>query len=289
MLLGALVGLWLLSSFAVAYWLTSRSQAPHEEPVPVLSQGHIQPFRLVTSDGEDLGAWFLDGRADRPLILLLHGNGGHRRSCLKQAELLVGAGCSVLLISFRAHGDSTGRLNDFGYSARRDVAAAVAWLEKNHPGRPILVWGRSLGAAAAVFSAADLGPRVGGYILECPYRDLRTALSNRLRLYLPLGLDRVAYAGMVLVAPLLLPDMDRISPLEAASGMPENVPVLILAGSADRRAHPDEARAIHQRLKPHSRLVIIEGGGHLDLATAEPDRYKREVLDFLEKVGTLGP
>jgi hypothetical protein len=40
-------------------------------------------------------------------------------------------------------------LNDFGYSARQDVLAAVDWLEHNHFGRPVVVWSQSLGAAAA--------------------------------------------------------------------------------------------------------------------------------------------
>src|ERR1700730_6829363 len=87
-LLGLAVGLWLLSSYAVAYRLTRRPHPPGEEPVPALSWGHIQPFRLATSDGEELGAWFFEGRADRPLVLLLHGNRGQRRDCLEQARLL---------------------------------------------------------------------------------------------------------------------------------------------------------------------------------------------------------
>src|SRR5262249_52034256 len=153
-----------------------------------------------------------------------------------------------LLVSLRAHGDSTGEVNDFGYGARHDVTAAVAWAEKNHPHRPIIVWGRSLGSAAALFAAGDLGHRVRGYVLECPYRDLRTAVRTRTRLRLPPVAADVAYLGLVTTAPLVLPDADRISPLEAAGEVPEGMPVLILAGGKDRRARPEEAEAIRDRI-----------------------------------------
>ena len=65
------------------------------------------------------------------------------------------------MISLRAHGDSTGDLNDFGHSARHDVVTAVDWLEHNHPERPVVVWGQSLGAAAAIFTAEAIGRRAG--------------------------------------------------------------------------------------------------------------------------------
>ncbi|MDB5309865.1 MAG: alpha/beta hydrolase [Gemmataceae bacterium] len=283
----ALLGLagagWLASSFAVAYQLTRRPRPVYPEPIPTVAWGTVQPFRLTTADGEDLGAWFVPGRADRPVVLLLHGNGGGRTACLPQAELLAAEGYPILMPTLRAHGDSTGNVNDFGHSARHDVAAAVGWLGANRADRSVVVWGQSLGAAAAVFAAADLGPRVCGYVLECPYRDLHTAVRNRTRHYLPPVVDAVAYAGLWVTAPLVLPNGGKISPLEAASGMPPDLPVLVLAGGADRRALPGEARAIADHLGPRAELVVIEGGDHLALARADPDRYRAAVLGFLER------
>src|SRR2546426_914446 len=82
-------------------------------------------------------------------------------------------------------------------------------------GRPVVVWGSSLGAAATIFAAKDLGHQVSGYILECPYQDLHTAVRNRTEIYLPPLLDRVAYAGLLTVSTLVLPNADKISPIEA--------------------------------------------------------------------------
>jgi alpha-beta hydrolase superfamily lysophospholipase len=284
-LAGLAVGLWLLSSYAVAYRLTRRPRPAFEEPAPAVTWGTVQSLRLTTADGEQLGAWFIDGRADRPAVLLLHGHGGCRCNGLKQAELLASAGCPVLLISLRAHGDSTGELHDYGYSARHDVAAAVGWLEKRRPGRPVVVWGRSAGAAAAVFAAGHLGRRVRSYILECPFQDLRTAARNRTEAYLPPVLSQLAYAGLSVVAPLVLPDVDNISPLEAASAIPPTVPVLVMAGGADRRARPEEARAIYERVASHGRLLMVEGADHVRLFETDPAACRAAVLGVIEQCG----
>ena len=275
--------LWLGTSYGVAYRLTRRPCPRHDEPVPDLTWAKVESFRLATEDGEELGAWFLPGRPDQPLVVLLPGNGCDRSSGLGQAESLVGDGRSVLLLSLRAHGDSTGEVNDFGFSARHDVTAAVAWAESNHPRWPIVVWGRSLGSAAALFAAGGLGRRVSAYVLECPYRDLRTAVRNRVRLRLPPLADDVAYLGLMTAAPLVLADVDRISPLQAAGEVPEGTPVLILAGGKDRRARPEEAEAIRERIGAGAELVVIEDGDHLELEGADPERVRAAIRRLIAR------
>jgi uncharacterized protein len=279
-----LVSLWLFASFAVAYRATRRPHRLFAEPPPAISWGEIQSVRLPTEDGEELGGWFVMGQVEKPAVVLLHGHRGCRGNCLSQAEVFAGAGCSVLLVSLRAHGDSTGEFNDIGYSSRHDVLAAVEWLEKRQPGRTMVIYGQSMGAAAATFAAAHLGNRVHGYILESPYQDLRTAVWNRMTANLPLGLDVLAYAGLSVTAPLVLPELDRISPLDAVAEIPRSVPVLLLAGEADRLARPEEARALADRIGSMARLVVLANGQHARLLQADPQRYRHVMLEFLGNV-----
>jgi pimeloyl-ACP methyl ester carboxylesterase len=141
-----------------------------------------------------------------------------------------------------------------------------------------------MGAAAAVFAAAELGRRVRGYILESPYQDLEVAVWNRVELALPPLLRHVAYAGLKAVAPVFLPHLAEISPLMAIAGIPDDVPVLILAGADDRLARPEEVRALHGRVASHGRLVFIPGAGHGDLLHSAPDLYARTVVQFCREV-----
>ncbi len=277
-----LVVAWLASSLAVVAQLSSRMQRPFPEPPPAIGWGTVTPLRLQSADGLGLGAWFVPGRPDRPTVLLLHGNGGCRGHLLGPAERVAADGCSVLMLTLRAHGDSDDETNDIGWSARHDVAAAVAWLRDHHPGRPVVVWGQSLGSAAAVFAAPDLPAEVRGYILECPYADLYTAVWNRLRLRMPLVPAVVAYAGMRAVAPVALPDAHRISPVEEAKRTPAGVRVLVLAGGEDGLATPAEAEAIRDRLGDRAECVVFAGGGHLGLEVVDPERYWAAVRGLID-------
>ncbi len=278
------VAIWLLASTAVVYRLTRRHGRRAIEPLPRVTWGEIESRRLKTADGEELGAWFVEGRDQAPSVLLLHGNHGNRANTLSRGKLLVSHGFTVLMLSLRAHGDSTGEYHDIGWGARHDVWTAVDYLEKRRPGRPVIVSGHSMGSAAAVFAAKELGGRVQGYILESPYQDLRVAVWNRVDIALPPVLSHVAYAGMRTVGPLFIPNLDEISPLEAATGIPEDVPVLILAGEADRHARLPEAEAILARVASHGRLVLFSGAGHTDLFHFNRNLYERTVLDFCREI-----
>jgi uncharacterized protein len=284
-----LCALWLLVSLAFVYTLTRRPHAPFAEPAPV-SWGTFEEHRLQTSDGETLGAWLQRGPTGGPSVLLLHGNRGCRGDSLPAAEFFVARGCAVLLVSLRAHGDSTGGVNDFGYSARRDVIAAVEFLERERPGRPIIIDGTSMGAAAAIFAATELGERVSGYVLESPYRDLHQAVRNRTAMYLPAVLHHIAYAGVALVGPLVLPEADRIAPIDFVQGIPPSVPVLFLSGAKDERALPSEAQALCDHAGGHARLVVFEGAGHECLIRKDGRRYAEAVAPLLREVtgGRMG-
>jgi alpha-beta hydrolase superfamily lysophospholipase len=282
--LGLLLTVWLLVSLAVAYRLTTRAQPRFLEPLPAADWGTFEPYRLKTCDGEEIGAWLVVGAGDAPSVLLIHGIGASRSACLTRAKMLASGGYWVLMISLRAHGDSTGEFNDMGYSARHDIVASVEFLEQRRPGKPIIVHGLSMGGAAAVFASSELAHRVHGYILESPYRNLKVAVWHRIENTLPPLLDRIAYLSLLVVSPLVLPDLAKTSPVEAIRGIPSDVPVLILAGGDDPVAPPDEARAILDRVRSHGRLVLFEHAGHMNFPETCPDQYQRSVLGFLREI-----
>ena len=285
---GFLLVIWLVVSWAVAFLLTHRLAGPINEPVPTVEWTRFEAKRFRTTDGIEIGAWYGPGADEAaPSVLLIHGNKGQRRNMLGRAESLVRAGCSVLLISLRAHGDSTGGYNDIGFSARRDVIAAVSFFERRRPHRPIVILGTSLGAAAALFAAKELGHRVAGYILESPYRDLKQAVWNRLENELPPLLDWIAYRGLLVVSPLILPEIDKISPFSAIKDVPPDVPILILAGDADISARRDEAQALYDQVRSHGELLIFPEAGHLQMMEKDPDRYRRAIGKLFDQVRTF--
>jgi alpha-beta hydrolase superfamily lysophospholipase len=279
------VFLWFSAAFAFVLLLTYRPFSHFAEPAPKLDWGTVESHRLTTSDGEELGAWFVDHPdSGQPAVVLLHGVATGRHQLLAVAAQFHRRGCPVLLVTQRAHGDSTGNFNDFGYSGGPDLVAAVDWLLERSPGRKVIVVGHSMGAATALFGAEAVGAKVAGYILECPYQNLRIATRNRTRCCLPIGIEACAYHTLNCLAPLVLANVDQISPEDAAAKMPPGMPVLIMAGANDFLAMPEESHAIAARIGPAARVVVIPGAGHTILMGVQPKMVCAEIDGFLEQI-----
>ncbi|MFZ1935490.1 MAG: alpha/beta fold hydrolase [Thermoguttaceae bacterium] len=275
--------LWLAASAWVAWRFTRRGSGPFAEPAPVIAGKFAESVRLTTCDNQQIGGWLTRGDGDKPCVLLLHGMDASRGQMAPVMRSLAELRITALAISFRAHGDSTGEVNDIGWSAQHDVVAAVDFLRKQFPRRPIFIVGRSMGAAAAVFAAGELKTDVAGYLLEQPYKDLKSAVWNRLQHRLPPVLDWMAYCGMRLWSPVFLPvSPDEISPYEHIAAIPPSVPVVILAGSADRHAHLDEVKAVAGRVRSGAKLVIFEGAKHEDLDRRDRQLYWNSLMGLLQ-------
>ena len=276
-----LVG-WLGSSTLVVLHLTRRAQPIRAELAPAYPG--LETHRLTTKDGQKIGAWLLRQYNAGVSILLLHGNGGSRTSSWSLGQSLFEVGHTVLLITFRAHGDSTGIVNDIGYGGRFDVLAAVEFLEHRWPGRPIVIYGFSLGAAAAAFASGELGTRVAGYLLDAPYPDLTTSLQHRLKIYLPPPLDRIAWWGMMAVSPFILPHIDQIAPAQAVAGIPEGIPVVVMTGEADQRAPPKDVLRVFQKVHTHAKLIRFPDTAHGQAPRMHPKRFLEAILELITHV-----
>ncbi|MBI5364334.1 MAG: alpha/beta fold hydrolase [Planctomycetes bacterium] len=284
--LAALVAAWLGSGFVVDVLLTRRSKS-FAEPLPaefVTADPPGKALRLRTSDGLALGAWWIPARDAHCVALVLHGNDGSRSGSAGLARMLRDEGTSVFALTLRAHGDSEGEQNDLGYSARLDVLAALDAIEARAPELPIVLVGRSLGAAAALYAAEDTQERVGGWLLEAPYKDLECAVRARLSMFLPLGLDEVAWTTMRLSAPFVLdPPADALAPIEHAATL-SGRPVLVLSGDHDRHAPVEETREFVERIGASAELVTFTGRAHVELAHSDPERFLAAYRSLLARI-----
>ena len=276
-----LMVIWAVACGLAAWKLTRRLRSAYDEPAPRIDGVTVENHRLSTADGHDIGAWYIPGRPGRGTVLVLHGYASSRSRMRRLVTALAEDGLGVMAITFRAHGDSSGQVNDIGYSARHDVVAAVEFLERRRPGGRVVVCGTSQGAAAAIFAAGELGTRVHGYLLDCPYRDLETAVWKRVSGRLPPVLDYAVYAGLRLWAPAFMPvPVERVDPCARIGDIPDSVPVVIAAGEFDRYVGMDEIEALLEPVKSHGQVVVFPRARHSRLFRADPVRY-RQVLGQL--------
>lgn len=117
-----------------------------------------------TEDGVQLHGWYIPQRDSDRVLLFFHGNAGnisHRRASI---EIFHRLGVNVLIFDYRGYGQSEGKQSEQGLY--KDGAAAWSFLteEKGFAPDQIIIFGRSLGGAAAARLAADVQAR--GLILE---------------------------------------------------------------------------------------------------------------------------
>ena len=120
--------------------------------------------------------------------------------------------------------------------------------------------------------------------MEQPYKDLGSAVWRRVQNRLPPVLDWVAYLGMRLWAPLFLSlDPDEVSPFGMSKTFLKNVPIVIIAGSADRHAPLEDVKELFDRVQSHAKLVVFEGAQHVALDAYNPQLYRTSLLGLLEQ------
>lgn len=130
--LAALVG-WLGSTAFVTWKLTRRGRPIFAEPPPTVAWGVIESQRLKTADGQELGAWLVRGDRHKGCVLLLHGINNCRSGMLPVIQMLAQERLTVLAPSLRCHGDSTGSVNDVGWSTGTTSLRASSFSAASFP------------------------------------------------------------------------------------------------------------------------------------------------------------
>ena len=122
---------------------------------------------IKTSDQVILHGWFVPASEEKGVLLFFHGNAGNISHRLDSLKIFHDLGLSTLVIDYRGYGRSQGAISEHGNYLDAEAAWAYLTEIKNIPSKKIVVFGRSLGAAIAAYSAAKHMP--GALILESAF------------------------------------------------------------------------------------------------------------------------
>jgi uncharacterized protein len=143
--------------------------------VPSPPPAPLEEVWLDLSTGGRAHAWFYtppDLPASAPIVLFFHGNGENLETVRWAGvfEEMGELGVAVFAADFPGYGRSVGTSTEEGLIATGD--AAVAWAQKQHPERPVVVAGWSLGAALAIATVDRHPETVRGLIALSPWTTL---------------------------------------------------------------------------------------------------------------------
>jgi fermentation-respiration switch protein FrsA (DUF1100 family) len=236
-------------------------------PPAAVALAAAEPVEFPTEDGLRLAGWFVPPpRPDpRATVIVFNGNAGNRADRATLAAGLVARDLAVLLFDYRGYGGNPGRPSEDGLV--RDARAARRWLLSRPGVRPerLAYFGESLGAAVAVALASEAPP--AWLLLRSPF----TSLADVGRAHYP-------FLPVNLMLRDRFPSIERIGALE--------VPLLVVAGSADRIVPFEQSRALYDAAgSRRKRFIAIDGADHNDLALAAGPGLLDEVAAFLREEG----
>ena len=275
-----LLGVYALVLATVA-WLSVR---PFRTPV-FLSPGALgapqEEVSLPTTEGHTLRGWWIEPPEPKVIAVMSHGYMMNRCELVPLAVHLVKQGVASLTIDLRAHGRSGGSTCGFGIREKEDIRAAVAWARERLPGKPVILIGSSMGAAASAFVAAEDPQAVQGLVLDSAYSTLLSGMLGWWRFLGGPALSVALAPTVVLALPVLRCNPARVDVAESLRAI--KVPVLLIHGDADDLARPSEAVRNHAAC-PHADLVWLAGCGHSEGRWIHPELYHRSVEALVAKV-----
>ena len=239
---------------------------------------------LRSEDGVRLGSWLL--RAPDPAgcsVVLAHGLFRSRREVLGRAAYLAARGCHALTLDLRRHGDSGGSRTSLGYLEGLDVLAGARFLRREFPENRLYLLGVSMGGAAAARAGAAMAADVTGVVLDSTFRNVPEVVDRYAALLVglpPFPAGDLTLLGLELTAGFDPREMDveRFSTRLGEAG----VPVLVIAGDADRRAPLAAQTAVFRANgHPESRMVVVEGATHGRPCLREPRACEAALAEFL--------
>lgn len=143
---------------------------PYLETTPNQAGLVYEDVEFEASDGTALHGWFLPTEGARYTLIFLHGNGGNISHRLDSLKIFHHLGLQVFIFDYRGYGRSQGSPTEDGtYS---DAEGAWDYLAQTRGVDPasILIFGRSLGGAVAIWLAQQHRPR--GLIIESTFTSI---------------------------------------------------------------------------------------------------------------------
>ncbi len=244
-------------------------------------------YRTVLLESEDrvrLSAWLIPAAdAAGCSVVLAHGLFRSRREVLKRAAFLARRGCHALTLDLRHHGESGGDRTTLGFFESLDVVAGARFLRREYPDNRLYLLGVSMGGAASARAGAALANDISGVVLDSTFRNVPEVVDRYADLLLglpPFPAGDLTLLGLGLAADFDPREMD-VEQLSVRLGQ-ASVPILVIAGDADRRAPLEVQTAVFQANgDPASRMVVVEGATHGRPCIRRPDRCEAALEQFL--------
>ncbi len=258
-----------------------RVPRPENDRTPADIALHYGIATIPVDERVTLQAWTVPVKEAQGTAILFHGYASSKSELLPEAAALHDMQQEVWLIDFRGSGGSSESYTTIGFHEAEDVAAAVRFVRAKPSVQPILLYGRSMGAAA-VLRAVDYGDvKADAIVLESVFDRLSTTCDNRFRL---MGLPPFPASNLLIAWGGVCGGFaaGEHNPVDYARRC--TCPTVMLHGELDLNARIAEAQAVHHALgDPLAEFVVFPETGHSPTLAADPPRWRDAVQRLIAR------
>ena len=252
---------------------------------PVIGASPVFPYDTVmlkTSKGIYLDAWYAPADSfSKGTVIIFHGISTTKSSLLAEAGEFRYQGYNVMMVDFRAHGNSGGRTTTIGIREAEDVELAFSYI-KERGEKNIFLYGSSMGAVAVMKAVADAKLRPSGLLLEMPFESMQTHLQARARLEGFSGFAEKPFGFLVTAWISMERRSNGFRHRTPVYGTAISCPVLLQWGKQDRIVTGNETTRIFNAIaSADKKLVIYDNAGHGSLLQFESAKWQENVGQFL--------
>lgn len=219
----------------------------------------VSEVYIDTADNLRLQSFFISNSSSSGIVIYFHGNAGNIYERIPELINLSKTGVSVLGISYRGYGKSTGKPSERGTCLDGQAALKYAEEKLNYRKDKIFLCGRSVGSVVALEMARN--NKYAGVILIAPLTSGRDILKAH------------GFGPISLLVGDVIDNMKKVPDISS--------PVLIIHGDKDEVVPWAMGKEIYSALKNSKQIVTIIGGRHSDLEFVNPALYYGSIEQFI--------
>ena len=249
----------------------------YREAIPDVPPRGFDPVRFRSSDGLELSGWYRPS-TNRAAVIIVHGGGGDRTGGLRHAQLLARHGYGALVYDSRGRGQSEGSHNALGWGWEKDVAGALAFLQRRRDVDPGRIGGLGLSTGADVLIEVAANDRR----LKAVVSDGATARSFADQRNVA-GIDEAApFFWSLITAVRVFSGSSPGEPLEELVAKVSPTPLLLIA--AGRFQNEREFNLVYANAaREPFEFWDARDVNHTAAIHERPRQYERRVVGFFDR------
>lgn len=254
-----------------------------KSPVAPLPTFAYDTVILKTENGISIDAWYAKpDSAARGTVILFHGLLANKGLLTPQAAEFLYLGYNVLLVDFRAHGNSTGHLTTMGIKEAEEVKLAYDYIRSKGEGK-IFIYGVSMGAVAVSKAVSLYSLNPSGLMLEMPFASLQSHIQARARVQGYTGFFVKPFSFLITFWIGVERGLKTFKHQTTSYAEKIHCPVLMQSGTNDPYVPKEETDRIYSAIgSAKKKLVLYENAGHESLLQYDPAKWRQETQAFLK-------